>query len=110
MTGSVDPFHETVARIALQVAHRYGFVLGGGFALILHGALQRPTEDIDLFGPETASVVAAAEAVRTALKDAGIRVADVPTESALWRSYRSPRSRPRRSSMTERSSCTACST
>jgi hypothetical protein len=83
LTPRVDPFHEKVARIALAVADRYGFVLGGGLALILHGALQRPTEDIDLFGPETASVVAAAEAVRAALREAGLRVADVPAESRL---------------------------
>ena len=83
MSAAVDPFHEKVARIALGVAHRYGFVLGGGLALILHGALQRPTEDIDLFGPESASVPAAAAAVRAALAEAGIRTADVPHDSAL---------------------------
>jgi hypothetical protein len=43
----------------------------------------RPTADIDLFGPESASVVAAAEAVRTALTAAGIRFSDVPYESEL---------------------------
>jgi len=41
----LDPFHERVARVALEVADQYGFVLGGGLALILHGALSRPTED-----------------------------------------------------------------
>jgi hypothetical protein len=30
LSVSVDPFHEAVARIALRVADRYGFVLGGG--------------------------------------------------------------------------------
>ena len=44
----LDPFHEQVARVALEVADQYGFVLGGGLALILHGAMSRPTEDIDL--------------------------------------------------------------
>jgi hypothetical protein len=65
------------------VAGRYGFVLGGGLALILHGALQRPTEDIDLFGPESASVPAAAAEVRAALGEAGIRTAEVRHDSEL---------------------------
>lgn len=47
MTGPVDAFHLQVARITLSVADRYGFVLGGGLALILHGIVSRPTEDID---------------------------------------------------------------
>ena len=79
----LDPFHERVARVALEVADQYGFVLGGGLALILHGAMSRPTEDIDLFGPGTASVAAAAAAVRTALRAAGIRVQDMSADSAL---------------------------
>jgi hypothetical protein len=79
----IDPFHERVVRVALQVADRYGFVLGGGLALILHGTLQRPTEDVDLFGPESASVTAAAAAVEAALREAGIRVRQVPTDTEL---------------------------
>ncbi len=81
----IDPFHESVVRVALQVADRYGFVLGGGLALILHGKMQRPTEDIDLFGPESASVTAAAAAVRRALRQAGVRVRQVPTDTELHR-------------------------
>lgn len=69
--------------MALRVADRHGFVLGGGLALTLHGALQRPTEDIDLFGPESANVPAAATAVREALQTAGLRVWDVPTDDGL---------------------------
>lgn len=83
MTLAIDPFHERVATIALGVAERYGFVLGGGLALIAHGAVSRPTMDIDLFGPESASVPAAAEAVREALRGAGIRLEDVPYASEL---------------------------
>ena len=83
MTAGVDPFYERVARVALGVAGRYGFVLGGGLALILHGALQRPTEDIDLFGPESASVPTAAAEVRAALGEAGIRTAEVRHDSEL---------------------------
>ena len=83
MTLAIDPFHERVAKIALAVAEKYGFVLGGGLALIAHGTVSRPTTDIDLFGPETASVVAAADAIRVALRGAAIRCEDVPYESGL---------------------------
>jgi nucleotidyltransferase AbiEii toxin of type IV toxin-antitoxin system len=83
LTLAIDPFHERVATIALAVAEKYGFVLGGGLALIAHGAVSRPTRDIDLFGPESASVVDAAAAVCSALRAAGIRCENVPYESTL---------------------------
>jgi hypothetical protein len=83
MSLAIDPFHERVATIALAVAEKHGFVLGGGLALIAHGTVTRPTADIDLFGPESASVVAAADAVRAALVAAGIRLEDVPYESVI---------------------------
>jgi hypothetical protein len=44
-----DPFHVDVARLALSAAEKYGFALGGGHALVAHGVLRRPTDDIDLF-------------------------------------------------------------
>lgn len=83
MTYALDPFHEQVARITLAVAEEHGFVLGGGLALIAHGTVSRPTTDVDLFGPETASVADAADAVRRALREAGIRYEDVAYESAI---------------------------
>ncbi len=43
-----DPFHLRVARVALSVAERHGFALGGGQALRVYGLVRRPTEDIDL--------------------------------------------------------------
>jgi Nucleotidyl transferase AbiEii toxin, Type IV TA system len=81
VTGSVDSFHLQVARIALSVADRFGFVLGGGLALILHGIVSRPTEDVDVFGDEGSSVAAAATAVTEALREAGIVVDRVPIGS-----------------------------
>jgi hypothetical protein len=83
LSTSVDPFHEKVARIALQGADRFGFVLGGGLALILLRVVNRPTADIDLFGPESSSVADAAAAVRAALQEAGIRVTDEHADSDL---------------------------
>jgi hypothetical protein len=71
---TIDPFHEQVARIALGVAEQHGFALGGGLALVAHGVVERPTEDVDLFSDRDGSVPAAAELVRSALERAGIEV------------------------------------
>ncbi|WP_246636822.1 nucleotidyl transferase AbiEii/AbiGii toxin family protein [Actinoplanes hulinensis] len=81
MTDPVDAFHLQVARIALAVADRFGFALGGGLALILHGIVSRPTEDVDVFGEEHCSVAAATAAVAAALAEAGIGVDQVHTSS-----------------------------
>jgi hypothetical protein len=45
----VDAFHQSLARIGLEAAERYGFALAGGYAVQAAGFLQRPSEDIDLF-------------------------------------------------------------
>ena len=63
--------HHRVATVALRVAHRYGFALGGGNALIAHGLITRPTQDVDLFTNEEAGVEAAAGSVEAALRNAG---------------------------------------
>jgi hypothetical protein len=80
---SMDPFHAKIARIALTVAQQHGFALGGGLALIAHGVLERPTEDVDLFSDIEGSVPAAADLVRAALEAAGIEVATDEDESDL---------------------------
>jgi hypothetical protein len=45
----VDPVHLRLAEIGLKVAGRYGFALAGGYAVQVHGILDRPSEDVDLF-------------------------------------------------------------
>jgi predicted nucleotidyltransferase component of viral defense system len=70
----VTELHRQVAGIALEVAGRYGFVVGGGNALILHGLIDRPTSDLDLVTDLDGGVKAAAEAVEEALQDAGFTV------------------------------------
>ncbi|HZN74346.1 MAG TPA: nucleotidyl transferase AbiEii/AbiGii toxin family protein [Micromonosporaceae bacterium] len=45
----MDAFHQSLARIGLDAAERYGFALAGGYAVQAAGFLQRPSEDIDLF-------------------------------------------------------------
>jgi predicted nucleotidyltransferase component of viral defense system len=73
---SADPFQTQVARIALRAAAAYGFVLGGGQALVAHGIVDRPTEDIDLFTSARHAVPAAAAVVRAALETAGYTIRD----------------------------------
>jgi predicted nucleotidyltransferase component of viral defense system len=67
----LDELHGKVAAVALSAARRYGFALGGGNALIAHGIVDRPTEDVDLFTNRDDGVTSAARAVETALRAAG---------------------------------------
>ncbi|MFG1674523.1 nucleotidyl transferase AbiEii/AbiGii toxin family protein [Micromonospora sp. NPDC049282] len=77
-----EPFQYDVARLALTAAAGHGFALAGGQALVVHGVVNRPTEDVDLFTDVDGGVTAAAELVREALRDAGYQVESVadPTE------------------------------
>jgi hypothetical protein len=67
----LDELHREVAAIALRAARRHGFALGGGGALIAHGIIDRPTEDVDLFTDRDNGVTSAAGAVEAALRAAG---------------------------------------
>ena len=67
----LSELHRRVATVALRVAQRYGFALGGGNALIAHGLISRPTQDVDLFTNEETGVLAAAGSVEAALRAAG---------------------------------------
>ena len=67
----LDELHREVATIALHAAARHGFALAGGCALIAHGVIGRPTQDVDLFTDDEHGVQAAADAVETSLRDAG---------------------------------------
>ena len=67
----VSQLHGQVAVIALRAAGPHGFALGGGNALIAHGIIDRPTQDVDVFSDEQGGVEAAADAVEAALRDAG---------------------------------------
>jgi hypothetical protein len=69
----IDQLHRDVAAIALRAAARHGFALAGGNALIAHGIIDRPTEDVDLFSDQETGVAAAARAVEHALREAGFR-------------------------------------
>lgn len=78
-----DPLHAEVARVALSVAEQHGFALGGGLALVLHGVVDRPTEDVDAFTDVDSGVAAAAETVEAALREAGFQVTLVADDSEL---------------------------
>jgi hypothetical protein len=69
----IDELQREVATIALRAAARHGFALAGGNALIAHGIVDRPTDDVDLFSDQETAVTAAAEAVEAALRDAGFQ-------------------------------------
>ncbi|MGI8451873.1 MAG: nucleotidyl transferase AbiEii/AbiGii toxin family protein [Streptosporangiaceae bacterium] len=67
----IDALQREVATIALRTAARHGFALAGGNALIAHGIIDRPTDDVDLFSDQESAVTDAAEAVEDALRQAG---------------------------------------
>jgi hypothetical protein len=67
----ISELQREVATIALRAAARHGFALAGGNALIAHGVINRPTDDVDLFSDQESGVAAAADAVENALSDAG---------------------------------------
>jgi Nucleotidyl transferase AbiEii toxin, Type IV TA system len=67
----ISGLQREIATIALRVAARYGFALAGGNALMAHGVIDRPTEDVDLFSDQETGVAAAADAVQEALQAAG---------------------------------------
>jgi len=69
----VSALHRRVAAVALSAAARHGFALGGGNALLVHGVITRPTQDVDLFTDQEHGIEAAAGAVEAALRAAGMR-------------------------------------
>lgn len=70
----IDPFQAAIARIALAASAQNGFALAGGNALVVHGLVQRPTQDIDLFTAERGGPGVVVARVREALEAAGCSV------------------------------------
>jgi hypothetical protein len=66
----VADLHRQVAAVALAAARKWGFALGGGNALLAHGVISRPTQDVDLFTDQEHGVQAAASVVEAALRGA----------------------------------------
>ncbi len=67
----ISELQREVATVALRAAARHGFALAGGNALIAHGVIDRPTDDVDLFSNQETGVAAAADVVEDALREAG---------------------------------------
>lgn len=83
MSEGPDPLQIEVARVVLAAAHPYRVALGGGLALVLHGAVHRPTKDVDVFSDVARDVVAAARLVEAALRDAGFEAVRVDDGTTL---------------------------
>jgi Nucleotidyl transferase AbiEii toxin, Type IV TA system len=79
----IDELHRQVAAVALRAAARHGFALGGGNALIEYGVVTRLTEDVDLFTDREHGVPAAADAVESALRQAGFGAERIDQASGL---------------------------
>jgi hypothetical protein len=80
----MDPFHERLARVALDAAGSYGFALAGGYAVQAHGFLNRMSSDVDLFAEASGEFVfsEAVDAVISAYRRDGLVVqAEVLTAS-----------------------------
>jgi Nucleotidyl transferase AbiEii toxin, Type IV TA system len=82
----LDVLHREVAAIALHAAARHGFALAGGCALIAHGVIGRPTQDVDLFTDDEDGVQAAAAAVETSLRPRASRPG-ARTRAPAWLTF-----------------------
>lgn len=69
----LDRLQRTIATIALRAGRRHGLALGGACALIEHGIIYRPTQDLDLVTNLETGVAGAAGPVQAALHDAGMQ-------------------------------------
>lgn len=70
----MDGLESRLARIGLKVASAYGFVLGGGHAVQIHGMGARPSEDIDLFSARRGSPAEAEADLVAAYRADGLTV------------------------------------
>jgi hypothetical protein len=80
----LDDRHRDIARIALAAAgRRYQVAFAGGGALQIHDVSARVTRDVDLFVRKARNVVRAADAIASALEQAGYRVEVVNADREL---------------------------
>lgn len=47
----LDGFQAEIAEVALRAIDGQGFALAGAGAMVAHGVISRPTQDLDLFTP-----------------------------------------------------------
>lgn len=72
----MDPFHERLARVALDAAGSFGFALAGGYAVQAHGFLNRMSADVNLFAEtsEESDITQAVDVVIAAYRRDGLQV------------------------------------
>lgn len=70
----LEGFQAEIAQVALRAIGLHGFALAGAGALVVHGVISRPTQDLDFFGPAEGGPGQVSESLRAALSDAGCQV------------------------------------
>lgn len=70
----LSPLQQRIATIVAALPEAEDFALAGGAALIVHGAIDRTTRDLDFFGLEPTAVDRLAPAVERALQAVGLSV------------------------------------
>lgn len=68
---SLDPVQEQFTRLALALPDSGEVALAGGGAMLLHGFVDRPTRDLDLFSPQPEDVHRLADAFAAAVRGDG---------------------------------------
>jgi hypothetical protein len=71
---SLDRDLEAIARLALHLPEAERVALAGGGAMLVHGLVNRPTQDIDLFTPDPAELARLVPALVAALRQQGYDV------------------------------------
>lgn len=72
--SDLETFQAEVAWVALRAIGPSGFALAGAGALIAHGVVTRPTEDLDLFSPTAKGAAHVSDMLQDALRAAGYEV------------------------------------
>lgn len=70
----LEAFQAEVAWVALRAIGPAGFALAGAGALIAHGVVTRPTEDLDLFSPTAQGPAQVSSMLQDALRAGGYEV------------------------------------
>lgn len=73
-SAGLDGFQAEIAEVALRAIDQHGFALAGAGALVVHGVISRPTQDLDLFSPAEGGPGEVSAALLAALSDAGCQV------------------------------------
>ncbi len=84
--SGLSEFHVELANPFFSLPESAGFLLAGGGALIVHGIVPRPTEDLDFFtSHQLGSVEAASDALVAAVTERGWTVESKRTGDELRR-------------------------